>query len=193
LLDGNDLQLELPGQGIEFIAAGAIAVAAEDLTDHAGRAEAGHAGQVDGALGMPGPPQDSPSFAIRGNRWPDGPKIVRLAVGIEDRLDRRRPLLGRDSGAATAVIDGDCKPGLQRGRVILDHQRQLEPLADVGQDRHAELSPTMSHHEIDDFRGDRLGRTDEIAFVFPVLGVHDDDDPPLGNGLNRGIDSRQSL
>ena len=67
----------------------------------------------------------------------------------------------------------------KRGRVGLDHRGQLEPLADLGQDRHAELPAAVGDHEVDDFRRDLLGGADEVAFVFAVLGIDDDDDPPL--------------
>ena len=96
LLDGDDLQVELLGQRVELVARGPIAALAEDFDQHAGRLQAGHPGQIDGALGVPGAPQHA---ALP---WPpadrDGPgrtKSDGLRLRIEDRVDRRRPLLAR--------------------------------------------------------------------------------------------------
>ncbi len=47
---------------------------------------------------------------------------------------------------------------------------------------HADHAPAPAEHEIDRLGGDRLGRTDEVAFVFAFLGVDDDHQPAFFEG-----------
>jgi hypothetical protein len=53
----------------------------------------------------------------------------------------------------------------------------------------------MGRHEIDDLRRDFLGGNRQIAFIFAILVIHDDEDPPGANlfdGLRNG-DKRHTL
>ena len=64
--------------------------------------------------------------------------------------------------------------------------------AELWQERHAELSAAIEH-EIDDFGSDFLGRTDEIALVLAIFGIHGDENFAPTQGVNRGFNARQSL
>ena len=139
LLDGDDLQAELLGQLVELFAAGAVAVGIEDFAEHAGGPQAGHAGQIDRGLGMAGAAQHAPFLGNQRGDVARPHEIGGLAGRVDDGLDRGRPLLGRDARVARAMVHGDGEGGAQRGRVLIDHGGQFEPLADLGQDRHAEL------------------------------------------------------
>ncbi len=55
---------------------------------------------------------------------------------------------------------------------------QTKPLADLGQDRHAQLAAAVRDHEVDRFGGRLFGGTNKIALVFAILGVDDNYDPP---------------
>ena len=114
-------------------------------------------------------------------------KIGRLAVGIENFEDRRRSFLGRNARAAAFMIDRHGESRLQRGGIVLHHQRQIEPLGHLGQNRHAELTPPVGNHEIDYLRGHFFGRADEIALVFAVFGVNDDDYSTRSDGFYGGF------
>jgi hypothetical protein len=62
---------------------------------------------------------------------------------------------------------------------------QPQPLANFGQNRHAQLALAVRNHEIDRLGRGFLGRTDEVAFVFAVFGVDNDNDIALTNRLDR--------
>lgn len=111
-------------------------------------------------------------------------EIGGLAGGIANGLDRLRAFAGRDAGASRAVIDGHGIIGAERGRVRLDHGMQIEPLADFGQDGHAQLSAAEADHEVDDFGSSQFGGRDEVALVFAVLGIDDDYDSPEAECFN---------
>ena len=137
-----------------------------------------------------------PSLATSGNRCPGRTKSAGSLCGSQIAWIVVGPLGGRDARARGAVIDRHGEVRAERGRVRFDHRRQLEPLADVGQDRHAELAAAVRDHEVDDLGRDLLGRADEIAFVLAVLGVDDDDDSAFADGVDgifdRGVLAGQS-
>ena len=57
-------------------------------------------------------------------------------------------------------------------------------MADLGQDRHAELAAAVGDHKVDGFGGRLFGGTHEVAFVFTVLRIDNNNDPPSANRLN---------
>jgi len=61
---------------------------------------------------------------------------------------------------------------------------QTKPLADLGQNRHTKLTPAVGDHEIHRFCGRFFGRTYEVALVFAVLGIHNNNDPARADRLN---------
>ena len=128
------------------------------------------------ALGMAGAAQHAPFLGHQRKQMAGPDEIGRLAGRIDDRPDRVGPLLGRDAGFRRAMIDRHGEAGAQRGGVRLDHRGQLEPFANLGQQRHAKLPAAVGDHEVDDFGRHLFGGADEIAFVFAVFGIDDDDD-----------------
>ena len=85
------------------------------------------------------------------------------------------------------MIHGHGEIGPQRGRILIHHRGQIEPLTDLGQERHAKLPPPVGNHEIDDFRSHLFCGTDEIALILAVFRVHDDDDFAPGDRLHGRI------
>jgi len=106
-----------------------------------------------------------------------------LMLRIHAVLKRAKPAAGTEMPTGSFSI----------GKYSFDHERQIEPLSDVGQNRHAKLALAVRDHEVHDFRRHLFGRTDEIAFILAVLGIHNDDDPPGGNGLDRGFDTGKTM
>ena len=53
-----------------------------------------------------------------------------------------------DAGAARSMVDRHGVVGSQRSGVVFDHRLQMEPLAHLGQDGHAELASAVGDHEI---------------------------------------------
>jgi hypothetical protein len=172
----------------QLVAVGPVAGLVEDFAQHAGRMEAGHAGQVDGRFGVAGAAEYT---ALLGHERLDvagAGEVGRLARGVAEGLDRAGPFGGGDAGLDRTMVDRHCVIGAERGRVLADHQRQFKPLAGLGQERHAELAAAVSDHEVDDFGRDPLGGGDEIALVFAVLVVDHDDHAALADGLDGFFD-----
>ena len=57
-------------------------------------------------------------------------------------------------------------------------------MADLGQDRHAKLPAAVGDHEVDRFGGRLFGRTHEVAFVFTVLRIDNNNDPAGADRFN---------
>ena len=65
----------------------------------------------------------------------------------------------------------------------------IEALAGQG---HADQAAAVGGHEVDDFRRDALGGDGEIAFVFAVLVVDDDDDAAVAQFVDGFGDGNKS-
>jgi hypothetical protein len=120
-------------------------------------------------------------------------KVVRFARRVADCLDGSRSLRGRDAGARGTMIDWYRITGAERRRVRLDHRVQVEMLADLRQNRHAQLAAAVRNHEVDRIRRRLLGGTNEVAFVLAVLGIDDNNDPPSANRVDSLFNSGKSV
>ena len=116
----------------------------------------------------------------------DGP-----GVGIDERVDGGGPVLGRDARRGpVAVVDADGEGGALRLGVLADHERQLELVGPLGQQRHADDARGVGQEEGDLLGRDRLGRHDEVALVLAVLVVDHDHDLAPADGVDGVLDWR---
>ena len=83
-----------------------VAVLVDDLAQHAGRVQPGHAGQVDGGLGVAGPLEHA-ALAVAQREDVAGPgEVAGPGRRVDERLDGGGPVGGRDAGGgAVAVVD----------------------------------------------------------------------------------------
>ena len=190
LLDRDDRQVVLPGQLVQLRRDWPDRpMSFEDFAQHAGGQQPGHAGQIDGRFGVSGAAEHAALFGHERKQVARAIEIGRLAVRIANRLDRRRPFGGRDAGPASS--DGrparcnSCRAARCSSRPSGGDSSRS---ADLGQDRHAELPAALRDHEVDRLGRGLFGGTDEVALVFAVFGIDDDDDSPLANGLDGFVD-----
>ena len=160
--------------GVKLVAGGPIAVAVEDFAQHAGRLQAGHPGQVDGASVWPARRSTPPSLATSGNRWPGRTKST-AGWRVDDRPDRLGPLLGRDAGAARPMIDRHGE-GVWSGAVLFSTIGcRLSRSATSGRIGMQSCPRPWVIMKLTISGVTFSAAADEIALVFAVLGVHDDD------------------
>ena len=76
-------------------------------------------------------------------------------------------------------IDGDSKRSLVRLGVVGDHLRQIEGLCQGRAHGRADDARGVGDHEGHGALGHELGGHDEVAFVFAVGGVEDDDEAAI--------------
>jgi hypothetical protein len=185
LIDGDDRQIVGPGQVQQFVAGRhVLAVATADFAQHSCRHEPGEPHQVDGGLGMPLALEESAFARDQGKDVSRAAEVLGTRGFIDDLADREGALLRADSGLAQRVVEGDCKAGRIRTSAS-DHRFEAEATGNLGHDGHAELPTPLRNHEMHLLTGDLFRSHQEVGLVFAVLGIGNDDHPPLRQGGQR--------
>ena len=87
--------------------------------------------------------------------------------------------------ARTFDINRDRERCPAQGRIFRSHWGKFQLLESFAGRCQADQSPSVSGHEIDRLRRDRFGRHCEIALVFAIFIVDDDDHPPGSQFIQR--------
>ncbi len=161
----------------------------DDLAQHPRRVQAREPGQVDGRLGVARPFEDAALARLERKDVAGTGEIFRSGCGIDERLDRRGAVEGRDAGArSVAEVDGHQEGGALALGVLHHHRVQVQLTSTLGRDRRADVARRVVQEERDLLRGDELGGHDQVAFVLAVLVVDHDDDLTSPDGGDRVFD-----
>ncbi len=151
--------------------------------------ETGHARQIDRRLRVARAPQHA---AVLGAQRKDVARlheILRLRLGIRDRLNRGRAIVRADPGGhAARGIHRDGEIGPIHLPVLRHHPLQTELLRALVRDRHADQAAAVHGHEIDRLRRGFLRRHDEVALVLAIRIVGHDHEPALRDVLQDIVD-----
>ena len=79
------------------------------------------------------------------------------------------------------------------GAVLLAHQRQAEFFDALLGQRQADQAAGVAGHEVDRIRGGELRRDDQVAFVFTVLIIDQDEHPAVAGFLDQVLGGRKIL
>ncbi len=115
--DGDQREVVLVGEDTQFVRPGHAGrvLLADDLAQHARRAQARQHGQVDGGLGVPGPAQHAAVAGAQRHHVARAGEVGRRGLGIGEQPDRVRTVGRRDAGRdALAGVDGDRVRGAAR-------------------------------------------------------------------------------
>ncbi|CAM5344126.1 hypothetical protein SVIOM74S_08567 [Streptomyces violarus] len=189
ILDRDDRQAVLAGEGDQLGQAQHRAVLPGDLDDRAGRAQAREAGEVDGGLGVAVARQDPAGPGAQREDVAGADEVVGAGDAVGEQLEGGGAVGGRDAGAHAVRgggVDGDRERGLHRLGVVLDHLRELQAIQLLALHRGADQAAALAHHEGDDLGGRLLGGDDEVALVLAVLVV-DDHDRAAGRDIGDGL------
>ena len=97
--------------------------------------------------------------------------ILRLCLLVHGRLNSSGAIVCRNAGCDPGGrLDRDSEIGPQRRTIGNDHQRQIELAASLFRQGQADQSAAMRCHEVDGFRGNKIGCQHEIPLIFAVLG-----------------------
>jgi len=112
-------------------------------------------------------------------------QVVRRRTLVHGHLDGARAV-GRGNAGRHALgrFDRHREIGAERSTVLRGHHRQGQRVAALLGQRQANQAARMADHEIDRFRCDEVGGKHQVAFVFTVLFVDENDHAPcaqLGN------------
>ena len=78
--------------------------------------------------------------------------------------------------------------GAERRLVVAHHHVEAEPLDTVGRHRQANQAARVFGHEVDEFGGGLLSRHAEVALIFALLVIHQDDHMAAAGFLERFLD-----
>jgi hypothetical protein len=173
--DRRDRQAVLARELLEVRQARHAAVLVHDLADDAGGREAGEAGHVDDALGLPGAHEHAAVPRAEREHVAGRHDVVRARRPANRGADRRGAVDRRDAVPdAVPRVDRDRERGAERRAVLADHHRQPELVAAVLGERQTDEPAPVGGHEVDVLGGDALGRDAEVALVLAILVVHED-------------------
>ena len=177
--DGDDLQVVALAVLDEVADARHRAVVVHDLADHAGRVQAGEAGEVDGGLGLAGALEHAAGAAFSGKMCPGWTRSRGVLSGsiatwiVRARSCAEMPVVTPSRASietVNGVSKGDSFFAAMRSRPSSSQRcgvsdRQIRPRPWV-----AMKFIGLGRREL---RGDR-----EVALVLAILVVGDDDHPP---------------
>ena len=174
--DGEDAQAVLAAERDEVGDARHLAVVAHDFADHAGGSEAGHAGEVDGGLGLAGADEDAAAAGAEGKDVAGAGEVGGGGFGIDGDADGVGAIGGGDAGGdAFARLDGLSEGGAEAGGVLLRHGEEAQVVGALLGEGEADEAAAIAGHEVDGFGSDVLGGEGEVAFVLAIFVVDDDD------------------
>ena len=109
-------------------------------------------------------------------------QVCRLGFGVDRHMNRGGTVRRRNPGRDVfAGVDRD-REGCAKHRSIFDCLLgQVQFFDALGSQCQTDQSAGMPGHEIDGLRGHLFCGNDEVAFVFPVFVVDQDDEFPLLN------------
>jgi hypothetical protein len=170
------------------------AVVVHDLADHRRRVQSRLAGDIHRCLGMAGsdqraafPSQQRKHVAGRGD-------IVASRVGVDRHGDGLGAIGGGDTGGnALPRFDRHGERRLVPGAVLLAHQRQAKLFHPVLGQGEADQAARVPRHEVDRVRRRELRGDHEIAFVFTVLVIYQDEHAAVAGFLDQFLGRGQIL
>ena len=188
--DRDDGQLVMRRKFQQFGQARHLAVVPENFADDSRRFQARLARQVHGGLGVPGPSKNAAFHGFQGEDVTGTDQIVRRAVVGQQHLNRAGAVISADACRhALARVDGLHESRAELIALIHRHHpgkpQICQSLAFHG---NADQPAAVFRHEVDDVRSDVLRRGDKIAFVLPLLVVHDDDHLAAAQHIDRFAD-----
>ena len=181
--DGADFEAVELGEGDEVRQAGHGTVFVEDFADDAGGEEAGHPRDVDRRLRVAGADQSAAGAGHEGEDVAWGDQVGARGFGVDGGGDGVGAVAGGDAvSQAFAGVDGDGEGGLVLLAVGGGHHREAELFDVAGGHGEADEAAGVAHHEGQGLGGGELGGDDEVALVFAVLVV-DEDEHAAGAGF----------
>lgn len=184
LFDRAHLEVMFDAELLEIRHAGHFAVGIDDLDDRGGRSDSRETAQVDGTLGLSGANQSTP---IPSSKWIDvtgSDEVVRPGIGIREHLDRLGAITGTDARShpmPRVTIDADGERRLSKAGVVVSLRLEFESFAGLHVQSDAEVSGSDTRQEIDHLGGGELGRDHEVALVFTILVIDENDDATVSD------------
>src|SRR3989442_15913273 len=187
---GEDFQVVVFAEFQELRHAAHGAVFIHDFADDARGAEPGNARKVHRGFGLAGANEHTAVARAQRKDMARTGKVLGLGLGIDGGKDGGGAVGGGDAGGdAVARVNGFAEGGAVGGSVDGGHEREMEFVAALFGQREADQAAGVLGHEVDGVGRDFIGGHGQVAFVFAVLVVHQDDHAALANVFDGFFDS----
>ena len=174
--NGADLQVVLRGKNLQVWQAGHGSVFVHHFANDGRRAAARHGGQVAARFGVARAHQHSAVHRLQREDMAGLHQVLRGGVRGYGGLHRARTVCRRNAGGNPfGRFDRHGERGGVLGVVARHHGRQLQAFTHLARQREADQPACVAGHEVDGFGRDMVGRENQVAFVFAVFFVHQDD------------------
>jgi len=188
LFNGDQFQRKPFAVCLQFGKAGHGPILVQYFTQHARGRKAGEDSKVHRGFGMPGALENAARSGAEREDMAGLNKLVGGGGGIGDDADSGAPVSGADAG-------GDPFRGVDRNgeiravafAVIGDHRIEAEALELVFDRGDANEATPVADHHVDRLGGGGRGGHDEVALVFAVLVIHNDDELARGYVVYCGV------
>ena len=175
-------------QELRHAAHGAVFI--HDFADDARRAEPGDAREVHRCFGLAGADEHAAVACAQRKDMARAGEVLGLGLGIDGGKDGGGAVGGADAGGdAIARVNGFAEGGAVGGSVDGGHEREMEFVAALFGQGEADQAAGVLGHEVDGLGRDFIGGHGQVAFVFAVFVVHQDDHAALANVFDGFFDS----
>ena len=174
--DGDELQIELPGELYQLGCAHHGAVFAHDLAAQTALLKTGQTHQIHCGLGVAVALQHAVGLCHQWEHMARPAEVGRAGAGLHHGARGQPALLRRDARCGVDVVDGHGEGGFVVVGVLGDHLGKRQLLAQFGGHGHADEPLAVYCHEVHVLGGGELRCADEIAFVLAVgvVGAQND-------------------
>ncbi len=180
--DRQHFQIVLLAKFVKLRHAGHGAVFVHDFADHAGGVQTSDAGEIHAGFGLASAHEDAAVAGTKGEDVAGTSEVLRASFFVNGGEDGDGAVRGADAGGdAETAVDGFAEGGAVNGRVDRRHQGEMELLAPLFGQRETDKAAAELGHEINGVGRDFLGGHGEVAFVFAVFVVNEDDHAALAD------------
>src|SRR5262249_1480830 len=192
--DGRDLEPVALCEGNKVWKPRHGAVVVHDLADDSGGIKPGKPRKIDGGLSVAGANEHAALLGDEREHMAGSHNVAIVLGRIDGDGNGVGAVMRRDAGRhAFARFDrygeGRGMPDAVRAR----HHLEMELLGALGCERKANQPAAVLCHEVDGVWRRHLRGNDEVAFVFALLGIDQDEHAAVARVLDHLLDGREEL
>ena len=180
--DGRKFQIVRAAEFDQLRHARHRAVFVHDFANHARMIAPGKPRQIHASFRLPSAHQHAAIPRPQSVNVPRPRQILRPRIRIRSRQNSGRPIRRANPRRRPALgVDGLAEWGAEGGRVAGRNLPQVEGVAALLGEREADEAAAVLGHEVDGFGSDAVGGHRQVAFVFAVFVVDEDDHASLAH------------
>ena len=171
--NGNHDQIMLLGKLDQLGGTHHGAILPHNLTAQTNRCQTCQTAQVNGSFGMSRTDEYTAFTGAQGEHMSRTAEIRGLCLRIHRHHGSQRAFYCRNTGGSLHMVNGNGKSSFMIVRILFHHLGQTQLIAVITAHRHADQTLGMGCHEVDIFCGCKLCGTNDIAFVFTIRVIND--------------------